>query len=186
MADKSIYTGEVRRIDEWGEFVAPTIERPTGTVPEIVPMPALADMVEMSDADLRATLARHGVFEPWPQYVAHVQKYVTQFSSMSSGSPEWQERVDALLDLTPRDDGRPSRALLGLARRTQERYTTMEAIDGNEKQLLCWISEGDDRVCAGCDLRAGDIGTIAEHEEQGLPGNMECGDNCRCQLVAVD
>ena len=159
-----------------------------GVAPELLPLPELSEMVKLSNADLWATLQRHGVAQNWTELIAEAGAYNRQFSHIDPSVDQegFNQQVADLLDLNPRDDGRPSRGMLSLARRTQERYTTMEAIDGNPAQELIRISTGDVKMCSGCAAAAGFIGTYAEHSAEGLPGEQQCGGHCRCQNVAVD
>ncbi len=184
MVDTPQFPGTGRSVDG-GKLTAPNIG--PGTVPEILPLPDLADMVNLSNAELQDLLARYGISEHWPGLVAQVQRYNADFASMSTRlDPAAFAAAEArLLDLAPRADGKPSQAMLGLARRTQERYTTLEAIDGNVEQDMIWISEGDDSVCSGCSEHAGEIKSYAEHMAD-PPGSQQCGPRCRCQLIMID
>lgn len=170
-------------------FESPFIERPGGFVPELAPMPDIRDMVGLTNSQLNEVLKRFNVLPTWSEQYAEAQKYLAQFSTIPPAllsEDEYQRRIRALLDLNPRKDGKPSRGLLGLSRRVQERYTTMEAIGGQPEAELIRIAELDDNTCSGCDALAGEMGTYAYHASIGLPGSQECGNNCRCQLVRVE
>jgi hypothetical protein len=165
-------------------FEAPpiTIEsRPHGVVPELGPMPSPEGMSAMSNADLSELLRRHGVREPWDNLVAQGARYNNRFMNIPPvGEAAIQERAAALY--APETTA----GLRRLTRRTQERYTTAEAINGDPNAILVRVAELDDRTCSGCESLAGFEGTIAEHEAAGLPGQQECGGNCRCQNVRVE
>lgn len=188
MPAEPIYQGEGSYI-EGGTFESPSIHRPGGIVPELYPLPDLSRLTNLSDADLWAVLQRHGVTQPWPELIAEAQRYNERWSKVPPG--QWaDEQARALIvpDAQSTDilGRKMERGLLGLARRTQERYTTMEALDGDVNAELGRVAELDSATCVGCDALAGSIGTYAFHVSQGLPGEQQCGNNCRCQLIRVE
>jgi len=134
----------------------------------------------MGNADLRELLGRHGVREDWNSLTAQASKYNEPFSRIAPVDAATMQARGAALYAPATHD------LRKLARRTQERYTTVEAIDGDINAILVRVCELDDVTCNGCDSLAGFEGNIAQHEEVGLPGEAECGGNCRCQLVRVE
>jgi hypothetical protein len=150
-------------------------------VPVPDPLPELADMVTLDNQELLRTLHRINLIDSPSDLEADVASYLSRMSRLSVGTVEFQAELERLLNFNSR------RALLGTVRRTQERYTTRMAVDGNEKQELIRISEGDESTCAVCANLEGAIGTYQEHEALGLPGAQTCigGDYCRCQLVPV-
>jgi len=170
-------------IDSKGRIITPLIER-EGGIPTGLRLPSSADMLNMSDAELHATLQRFGVSKPWPEMSDDAAQYVARMQSQTSEAMTDEEIAAETARITTPIS---QRGLRGLARRTQERWTTMEALDavGDMSHELIRISEGDDSVCDNCLALAGTIGTIFEHEAVGLPGSQSCygGDDCRCQLV---
>jgi hypothetical protein len=138
-------------------------------------------MSAMSNADLSELLRRHNVREDWNSLVAQQSRYTEAFHRIAPVDPAaLVARGEALYAPAVAD-------LRKIARRTQERYTTAEAVDGEwNSAVLVRIAELDDVTCDGCASNAGFEGTYAEQEAAGLPGQQECGGNCRCQLVRVE
>jgi len=170
-----------RHIGPDGKIEAPNIGR-DGPVPVVEPLPDIAGMVALDNDELIATLQRYGVFPSWQELRSDLSDYTRRLQRIPAGAPDYRERVEALMDAAGR------RTLLGMARRTSERYATKEALDGDPNATLIRISEGDDHVCEQCEARAGIVGTLAEHEAMGGPGAASClgGDYCRCQLMRFD
>lgn len=173
---------KARTVDESGRILSPGIIRPDGVVPAARAMPALAEMRALETADLLGELQFFGVVDPWPKLRANAAAYVTRMTSLQPGSTAWAAEVENVIGTSSR------RGVLGLARRTQERYTTMGAVGGDPDAELMRIGEGDEHVCDSCDEREGTIGTLAQHEAMGLPGAQSCqgGDYCRCALVRIE
>lgn len=170
-------------IDSKGRINSPVIER-EGGIPTGVQLPTAASMVNMDDAELHALLQRYGVAKPWQEMSDDAAQYVARMQSRTTPAMTEEEVNEEVARITTPIS---QRGLRGLARRTQERWTTMEALDavGDMSHELIRISEGDDAVCDSCLALAGSIGTIFEHEAIGLPGSQSCdgGDDCRCTLV---
>jgi hypothetical protein len=162
-------------------FESPAILREPPPVPELAPMPSPAAMSAMSNADLSELLRRHRVRQDWNSLISETQKFNEPFMRIAPVDPVALEaRAQALYQPAVHD-------LRKLARRTQERYTTAEAIDGAwDTAVLVRVAELDDVTCDGCESNAGFEGTYQEQEAVGLPGQQECGGNCRCQLVRVE
>jgi hypothetical protein len=169
------------RLDERGRILAAEINR-DDVVPTPDPLPELASMLCLSKADLLDVLHRINAIDKPLDLRADTQRYLSRFPRLAADPERFAAEMDRLLDAT-----NERRALLGLARRTQERYTTIQAVDGNPAQELIRISEGDDHVCDECAALEGAIGTYEEHAAIGLPGAQSClgGDYCRCQLVPI-
>lgn len=169
------------RLDADKRIVAPDIER-DGAIPVSAPLPALSDMLSLSNADLLETLHRFDVLDKPLDLEADVRRYLSRFPRLAADPQAFADELSRLLD-----SQNERRALLGLTRRTQERYTTLMGVGGDQAQLLIRISEGDSAVCSECVALEGAIGTYAEHAAIGLPGAQTClgGDYCRCQLVPV-
>ena len=162
-----------------GKLVAPEIAI-VAEVPTVVPLPTAATMLEMSSAELTDELVRFGVRQPWPEFVTGAQKYLKRMTGITPGHPDYEVQMQKLIGPDSR------RALVGMNRRIQERWTTLEALDGNAAQELIRVSEGDAASCDGCIALSGAIGTLEQHDAAGMPGSQECGDNCRCELMAID
>lgn len=161
-------------------FSSPAIVRPGGVVPELGPMPTPAEMSALSNADLIALLQRHGVREDWNSLIAQKQRFTESFHRIAPvDEATLMARTEALYQPAVHD-------VRKIARRTQERYTTIEAMDGDINAVFVRVAELDDVTCDGCSSLAGFEGTLADQEAAGLPGNQECGGNCRCQLVRVE
>jgi hypothetical protein len=167
-------------LDDDGRIVAPDVGL-DGPVPTAQPLPELADMLALDKADLLEVLSRFDIVDPAEALRADVMGYLSRFPRLAEDPERMAAEVERLLSLEER------RGLLGITRRTQERYTTLQAVQGDEAQLLIRISEGDTHVCEDCAALEGAIGTYSEHAAIGLPGAQTClgGDYCRCQLVAV-
>ena len=165
---------------EGEKLVAPDIGR-DGAVPVAQPLPELAAMISLSDADLLSLLHRFGVIDPPQQMIEDVRGYVGRMSRIPPGSPAFAAEVERLLAQSER------RGLIGMTRRAQERYTTLQALDGSETKQMIRLSEGDTHVCEDCARLEGFMGTYEEQAAVGLPGAQSCrgGDYCRCQLIAI-
>jgi hypothetical protein len=152
-----------------------------GPVPVADPLPELADMLGMNNGDLLATMHRLNLLEPVVDLRADTAAYLARASRLGVGTAEFEAELERLLDVNSK------RGLLGMVRRTQERYTTHMAVDGDVDKELIRISEGDTHVCDTCAELEGATGTYAEHEAIGLPGAQSClgGDYCRCQLMPI-
>jgi hypothetical protein len=168
------------RLGKDGKILAADIDF-AGPVPVAEPLPELAAMLNMSDGDLLATMHRLNLLEPIVDLRADTASYLTRMSRLGVGTAEFEAELERLLDQNER------RGLLGIVRRTQERYTTSMAVDGDSNKELIRISEGDTHVCDVCAELEGATGTYAEHEAIGLPGAQSClgGDYCRCQLMPI-
>jgi len=173
---------KARTVDEDGRIMSPGLVRPDGVIPAARPMPSLAEMRSLSPEELLAELQYYGVVDPWPKLRNSAAAYVARMTSLQPGSAAFAREVEGLIGTASK------RGLLGLSRRTAERYTTMLAVGGDPDAELIRISEGDEHVCDNCDALEGVVGTLAQHEALGLPGAQSClgGDYCRCTLVRVD
>jgi hypothetical protein len=165
---------------EGERLVAPDIGR-DGAVPVAMPLPKLAAMVSLSDSELLAVLERLGITDTTQQMLEDTRRYVARLTRIPPGSPAFASEVERLLSQDDR------RGLVGITRRAQERYTTLQALDGSDSAMLIRISEGDTHVCEDCAMLEGYVGNYEEQAAIGLPGAQSCrgGDYCRCQLVLV-
>ncbi|MCP4540168.1 MAG: hypothetical protein GY832_23770 [Chloroflexi bacterium] len=147
-------------------------------------MPTAASLTSQDPAELHAILQRLGVEKPWQEMSDDAAQYVARMQDrLTPAMTDKEINAEAARITAPMS----KRGLLGLARRTNERWTTMEALDavGDMSHELIRISEGDENTCDSCLALAGSTGTIFEHQEVGLPGSASCdgGDMCRCELV---
>ena len=154
----------------------------SGATPQLARLPTIADMRNLSQSELLDVLEQYGVTEPWESMINDTRKYLQRMTSIPPGSDRWNEELNSLISTESR------RGVLNLARRTQERFSTLDSIDGNVNQELMWITVSDDNLCENCDERGGEIKSYSEWTQVGLPGAAVClgGDQCRCELVAVD
>ena len=164
------------------------IEAPTTAFDEVagrfkvVPLPSADELLKLNNDELSAILKRFGVTKSWEQIYADNAGYVSRMSNIPPNSEAFDAEV---FRLTMSGE---KRQLLGLARRTQENYTTNRVSTGDPNQEFIRILDSHDNNCDACIDLAGSIGTMAEHIAQGLPGAASCfgGDYCRCQLYPID
>ena len=173
---------KANQVDETGRIVTPGLNRPDGIVPEQRKIPDVNALKSLSRAELIAELQEYGVIDPWDDIIADAEQYVTRFSKFPPNSLLFDLEVQNVLGTYSK------RGLVGLNRRTHERYTTMIAIGGDPARELIRISEGDENVCEQCRALEGTMGTLAEHRALGLPGSQSClgGDYCRCTLMRIE
>jgi hypothetical protein len=151
-------------------------------VPVGVRLPGVNDLLNLEPSELVDLLQRYGVVASWADTRARAAKVIADMHGIPSG-PLFEAKMSALTTDY-------KLALVGQARRTMERYTTVQAMDGTEGQEFVRMPEDYDetRICDVCYELAGTIGTMAQHEEVGLPGSASClgGDLCRCTLVPYE
>ncbi len=146
-------------------------------------LPSTADMAGLDAENYFYVLEQYGVLPPMAQMRAQAGEYVSRMTRYAPGGAEWKNALDELISYESK------RGMLGLTRRINERWSTLEMIDGNEQQELIWLFEDDEASCANCAQYAGQIRTFAEWEAMGVsPGSSVClgGDFCRCDRIAVD
>lgn len=170
------------RIDDEGRLHSPGIERPNDLVPYGVRLPSMNEMLGLEVEELVDLLQRYGIAPSWAEAKARVADVVGRIQGTPPG-PLFDTRVRAILESS-------KAGLVQTARRVTERYTTIQAMNGDEKQLFIRMPEDYDpqRICDVCAELAGVIGTMAQQEEIGLPGAASClgGDYCRCTLVPYE
>jgi hypothetical protein len=164
-----------------GRLNAPALDWSQGWPPQGVNFPEIRDLVNLSVAELNDLLSRFGILDSWPQARVSTAGYVQRMSQIPPGSQAFKDEINRLLD------ERSKRGALGLTRRAYSELSLVDALNDDPNTELIWIADGDERTCAPCAARGGDIGTIAYHSEKGLPGNAVClgGAYCRCQLVPI-
>lgn len=174
------------QLDERGVFSGPLIERGSDNVPVSAPVPTLADLRGFSSKnpeDINAMsqmLGRFGFPAP-DEMTEQQQRYLAGFNIVP-GSPNYEAQMERLRsDLS-------GRFLLAQARRTQEGYQTLKAINGNLDTEMIRLAEGDD-PCDRCVPLDGLVQTYREFVQNNeLPGGSSCegGDNCLCSLWPLE
>ena len=171
-----------RSADERGRLFAPGIERGAGVVPRQVRLPSAGSMAQLEAWELVELLQRYGVLASFDKMRSDIMAKSAKLANLSGRL--WEPELDRIATAEAKGE------LLGLARRTQENYTTALAVDGDETKLLIRLPEDYDpaRICENCADLAGTIGTIEEQAAVGLPGSASClgGDYCRCTLVEIE
>lgn len=159
-------------------YVTPGLRE--GDSPTYVALPELADMKDMSNAELLKMLNYYGITEPYNMLQTQSMEYVRRM--MPLRSDEDINRAYSELINNER------RQLLGVSRRVAQQWSTLDAIQGNMYQELIWIAEDDEATCDSCAPRSGEIATWAEWKQRGMPGSEVCrgGNYCRCDLIPVD
>lgn len=194
-----------RFTDDKGRIVSPNVDRQNEALPVGRVLPSAAQLLDIQktqgNAALRKILNLYRIDAPWAEYRALTEGYLRRITRMppafdqagnATGDPAAQAAgFDA--DLRAILDPSTKKGLRQILKQTSQRYSTVEAAGGNPKQLFMRITDGEVRngrwsVCAGCEERAGAIGTLAMHEAIGAPGFASCqgGGDCNCQLVPYD
>lgn len=152
------------------------------TAPERFKFPEISSLKNLEIGELAQLYQRFGIVAPWTQMRVATAAYVQRMTSIPPGSDAFKDEINRLLDTESK------RGVLSMTRRAYREFTTIEGMQEDTTTEFIWISDGDDGTCERCSARGGDIGTIAYHAAQGLPGASTCsgGDMCRCQLVPVD
>ena len=161
------------------ELVDSDVPIPKTGLPPKRTLPDIDVIKKMSNAELLDFLESHGVTKSYGQMQMDAGQYVTRMTDLRPGSPEWAAEVFRITDTESR------RGMLGLTRRVQQNWTTLEYIDGDVDTQLIWVSEGDDHTCDNCARQAGQVKTYRQWQLEGMPGASTClgGDYCRCDLV---
>lgn len=165
---------------EGNKFISPTLSTDEGR--QALKIPSLAEMRNLSQAELVDLLQHYGVVQPWGVLQAQAAEYVARMSEIRPGTPEFAAEISRLTDAGSK------RGALGLARRTAQQWSTLDSIQGNVNQEMIWVSEDDESTCDACEPRGGEIRTFAEWQALGPPGAAVCrgGDYCRCDLIVID
>ena len=157
---------------------SPVIARYASPEPFNARLPKTKDLVALSDTELANVLSRFGIVEPWPQMRAEMVGYLNKVSQYPSGSPQFTEELNRLLDMESK---------AGLLRASREAYRSFSLAYTDTSGQLLRICEDDESSCEDCIRLGGEIGTIEYHQSIGMPGTQSCqgGHFCRCQLLAV-
>ena len=194
-----------RYTDSRGRIISPNVDRQNEALPVGRTLPSAAQLLEIQrtqgNAALRRVLNLYRIDAPWAEYRALSEGYLRRITRLppafdqagnATGDPAAQRQAfeDNLRQIL---DPSTKKGLRQLLKQTAQRYSTVEAMGGNTEQLFMRITDGEVRngrwsVCAGCEERAGAIGTLAMHEAIGAPGFASCqgGGDCNCQLVPYD
>ena len=169
-------------LDDKGQYVTPGLRR--NSPPEQVRLPELADMKNLSMAELQGILTHYGVGTPWDSLKNDMAGYVARMTELTD-KDAIQREVERLMDPT---GPMARRHMLGMARRVDQTWSMLDAADGDMNAEFVWITEFDDDVCPGCEGNGGDEASLAEWYTVGLPGPNVCfgGSYCRCDLLRVD
>lgn len=162
------------------EFITPGLRADAS--PDMVRLPSLDELGNLSLRELQELLEFYGIQAPWGTLVTRAGEYVTRMTELRPNSPEWFAERDRLLDRESR------RGALSLNRRIAQTWSSLDSIDGNINQEMIWLTEGDDHVCVNCEANKGEIKTWAEWQRSGPPGAAVClgGDQCRCDLIVIE
>ena len=168
--------------DKDNRLKVPGLERAPGKVPLQTKLPSATDMLNLSDAELLEVLQEYGVAEPWDSLRSDASAYIGRLKNIPN--PDlFSAEVDNIVASS-------RRGIMGLTRRTQERYNTLSIIDGRPDVLLIRLPDDydGDRLCENCEGLAGVVGTYSQHMAIGLPGAQSCigGDYCRCSLMEIE
>lgn len=159
-------------------FLTPGIR--VGDPMPLAKLPTIENFRNIAKADQLRFLYHYGMAKTW----GHLQ-----MQAMSS--------VERMYELTDPDEfiraieelkNNQVRQVLELERRVVQRWTTLDAIDGDTTKELMWIAEDDKFTCENCLPRSGEIDTFEGWAKRGNPGASVClgGDSCRCDLVLIE
>lgn len=161
-----------------GRFITPGLTHDIR--PNQAKLPTLAEMKDMSNADLLRTLNHYGITEPYNMLQMQSMDYVRRMMPLKT-SEDINRAYSQLIN-------NERRQLLGVTRRVSQQWSTLDAIQGNIQQELIWIAEDDEATCDACAPRSGEIETWIGWRQRGMPGSEVCqgGNYCRCDLIVVN
>ena len=138
-----------------------------------------AAIQSLSNKELYVLLQENGSLLPMDKYISNQMGYVSRMTNYPSGSPQFKEAVANLTNANSKS------ALMSMNRRSVETMSMLRESEGDYNTEMCWILDPNSKHCPYCPSRAGDIKTLAEWIEDGLPGAEVCqgGDRCSCHLV---
>jgi hypothetical protein len=85
-------------LDEAGaNFISPSLT--TGAPPEQVRLPSLADMKNLSMAELQGIMDHYGVGTPWETLRGQTRDYVARMTELKPGTPAFEREVNRLFDV---------------------------------------------------------------------------------------
>ena len=171
-------------VDAANRFITPGLTHSDS--PQAFKMPSMEEMRMMGGTpegqeQLRALLERYGIGSQHLNYFKTSATGYVQRMTTISDPEDFKRAVNDLID------NRKGRALVGAARRVQQRYAALRDIDGNINQKMIRIEESDESTCENCDALAGEIRTFADWAGE-MPGAESCygGDSCRGSLHPID
>ena len=117
---------------------------------------------------------------PIDSQIMDATSYVSRMTTYQQGSPQFNAAVADLVDTQSK------RGLTSMNRRSVEGLSVFEQTGGNLETLMVWILDAGAKHCNFCPPRAGEVMSLAEWEQDGLPGADVCagGDRCRCHLAS--
>jgi hypothetical protein len=136
---------------------------------------------EISNTQLYRGLQSIGALKDFDKYVADATGYVSRMTSYPPGSPQFKEAVADITNM------QATGAQRRMNRRSIEALSVERQTGGDETVLMCWVLDPTSAHCSYCPQRAGEIMTLGEWRNYGLPGADVCrgGDNCNCHLYEV-
>lgn len=150
-----------------------------GVPPEQRALPSMDALAQIGLGELSTILIETGVVPSVDALAMQYFQGAQRLLPFPGNSTQMSVGLDELTTANKRE-------LVGLAR---SMYREIIILDGAEDGVKEWIrmTEGDDRVCEGCEPLGGEIGDYAYHESIGLPGAASClgGDSCRCTLLPL-
>jgi hypothetical protein len=135
----------------------------------------------MNNSVLYSELQKIGALQSFDKYTADAVGYVSRMTNHPPGSPQFKEAVADLVNME--STGAQQR----MNRRSIEALSVDRQTDGNENALMCWVLDPTSNHCPYCPANAGEVMTLAQWREVGLPGSDTCkgGDRCNCHLYAI-
>jgi hypothetical protein len=117
---------------------------------------------------------------PMESQMADAAGYVSRMTNYQQGSPQFTAAVADLVDVQSK------RGLTNMNRRSVEGLSVFDQTGGDLETLMVWILDAGAKHCNFCPARAGEVMTLGEWEQDGLPGADVCagGDRCRCHLAS--
>jgi hypothetical protein len=142
-------------------------------VAEFAPLQAL------SNAQLYNELQSTGALMPVDKYISNQMGYVSRMTNYPTGSAQFKEAVADLVNFNS------TTAQTTMNRRSVETLSMLRESGGDYNTAMVWILDPNSKHCDYCPARAGEIMTLNEWLEDGLPGADVCrgGDRCNCHLV---
>lgn len=162
------------------QYKGPTLE--WKSPPDQVQLPSVAEIVNLDVAERYRVLQHFGLQMTWDEARADAAGYVARMSSIQDRAA-FDAEVDKLISVHSK------RGTLGNLRNAYRQYSLLDALEGLDPRTAEFtrITEGDEHSCDSCLALAAEEGTLAYHQEIGMPGSASCegGPNCRCDLVNV-
>lgn len=141
----------------------------------------LATLRSMDPVELYRQLREYNAIPPIEKATAKALGFVERMSGFAARTPQFLEAASGLVDHLA------GRGLMAQTRRAIERIDTQIQSLGDLSKLFVWMCEGGRRTCGYCLSRAGEVKTLRQWTDEGMPGADVCiaGDLCKCGLWAV-